>query len=100
MAKRRTWLSEASYMNQDDYFRDLHRGIEVAARTVEILILSASARGILTRPIKGGGLKSWAMKLAKRYPDCHPPTARKLQAAPLDRAKPSESFAGIAEVHF
>ena len=38
MAKRRTWLSEASYMNQDDYFRDLHRGIEVAARTVEISI--------------------------------------------------------------
>ena len=46
--------------------KDVTGGITKIGDTSVRTALYEAAHIILTRPIKGGGLKSWAMKLAKR----------------------------------
>ena len=54
MAQRRTRLSKASYMNQDDYFRDLHRGGGPDLGDLDSLGSGSGFHAELLRAIWGG----------------------------------------------
>ena len=59
MAKRPTRLSKASYMNKDDYFRDLHRGGGPDLRDLDSVRSGSGFHAELLKGIWGGSAEEF-----------------------------------------